>query len=1208
MNKAEPAEKKMDKIPEENAKAAESGSENNSQDEHSFHSEKSDQGNQGENIDKETLDLLENYVEEQDEEEEEEKSYSQKEKPVKPHDNDNNEEESRELAPREMFMKFNGKEAPHKKAKRLKPSQPIVFRKPAQVIETNKIIKQAPSTEPIRTDTQPKSEIIAPETPKSQTNKEQKAVSMIENSLGLTSSSAEQGGNVSIDQINKQDEISEPLFELKKEHSEPVLTDNLLKEEAASNLDSKSLTDLPSETEDIFKKSTIRVLSKFDQESSAVSSTGLTLEKVVAKNAGKGRDRGKSIEPFDVPKDTPTPDSIKTSDPNLRVKNITRIPVPEDPLDKFDTQDQGGVEMSVNTNVADSLVVTQNPLFSSYKLKITDITICKTLSQTLCDSITTKKTHEPTVIKFAPPDYIFVGTNLSTILVYDNNEHLKQTIKYNEGPKQAVTAIDYSLEDPELHVLIVGFSGGYIAIYDLKNFNCLKTITDVQTSKISCLKIYQGNTPLKFLSCDESGEIFSFTVQKVLWLYKETHNLILKESDTFTFDVEVIPKDIRILNAHTLQDQEYLKNIWFLSKIDNIMVMNVNKDNDHRDSHLIEWSFERPPNVGPECLPSISIGKGGLIDNKKKSYLLIGWGQFLNLINFSFNGLKISFTFEGYFELEGNILASAWIADDTAVAMDDKNMVYFINIEEFIGLKTLENNNSEGNSEDPSKPKFDSKSFMYKFALEKGLKTSVTYVNNKKIHWKPFKNAVSVSAGQHQMLMACEDKVSKVKIVSALEYLDLLLNDNEWLKFLTIGLQIYHHNLKEFHGVPLDIDRRKKLFIPYFQEKITKYVDDNVKAGARSERYYREVILSLIDFLVELDDLNLLFGHCYKKICEASLQKLFIELLEPFIALNKIKYVPDDLLKTIITHYCLNGKSHLMQKLISNLDLSKQDCFILIHLCLEHNLYTALINVCANTEEDFLTPFIKQLNDYRSAKHSKNEEEAQKYGYRCLWYLRLCMEKRIVSDNDEESFEKWKKIMNQLMVMVFEPENLRILYETDGDLTTCFVMLFFIGDLAALVEESYGSMKFGNTKQGDSAGDNVHFQIYATVKQVLNNWPGPEKKTLYVQYFGFFVGILAHLMRYSFLDRDLCVYFADLYISQPTLLSEKLLLLWEKIRLRKEGKTNQEIKNYFKEKIDYDFIFEQRVGVILDLLKYCQFTLTKDQISELIKKSQASHL
>ena len=1176
--------------------------------------------------DADTLGLLENYedIEEDGDEEEEEEERIPKRSVKEDQPGLENMEydedtarEAGELIFSNIFIKFDQTKPLHKKAIRSYPTK-----SPAASIrlfnERREVLTNSPSKSQTQEEYTPVKDLptISIEHSHSQSEKKSEISGDDQASSEAISQRAEHHGSFVSQGGQLQDPSENPNFERsasadagsfkRGSNSSSFKVEPFEKDELA----------VPEESEEIERKNTIRVLSKFDAEKTQ-SSSNLTLEKMIARNAKGGRER-KNTSDFNQNQpqhDASHPHSQLTDafvHSHKLHRDSSKFCVPEDSLDIFDAEDQHGPETDSQINEDECLVVTQNPLISSYKIKMTDVSMCPNLTNSFYDT-TTKKNYEPTIIKFATPDLVFVGTTLSTVLIYDHMENLKHTVKYNEGPKQAVTTIEVTMEDPDFSCMIVGYTGGHIAIFEAKTYTLIKAITDVHTSKITSIKIYHGLNTVKFVCADESGEVFYYQLQKLWRFYKEEHHLVVKDMDSFTFDIEAFPKEIKVINSKTLQEQEYLGGVWFFSKLDKIVYVNVNmKPENSTSNYVTETLLEKPKDVPSELLPTLSFGKGTILNGKPTSYILITWGRLLHLFTFSYEGAhKLSFANIAHYELKSNIQVSTWMTDDTVVVLDVNNGVYFISLDEFIPgkyadkLLALEESKSEGTDSTTAPSE---KSYMYQFNIEKGLKLNLTFTNNKKFSYKPCKGSITSSTLHHQILMMCEDKILRLKIVSALEYLDILLRDKEWLKFLTIGLQIYHLNIKDFHSIPLHPETRKRLFLPFFQDRVSKYLYETLTTPGKNKNYYKEFTLSLLDFCLDLDDTDFLFVYCYRRFQEHGFLNLLLELLEPFIQLNRIKSVPSEQLRTIVSFYCHQGKSKLMQKLLSNLDLERQDTFSLINLCLEENLYSALINICANTEENYITPFVKMINDYRIAKLKRGNEDPPQDGYRCLWYLRMCLEKKIFPNYTTKDAEKWKRMVAQMMVMIFAPENLQILYEIDAGLTTCYVMLFFEGELGMIAQENYGNLLLGNIKPGSTASDNVHFQIYNAVKQVLSTWPGPERNALYMQYFGFFLGTLAHLLRYPFLDRQICVEFADSYIDQPTLLNERLLLLWEKVRLRTEGLSPEEIQEYFTERISYDFLAEKRIGIILGLLRYSQFTLTKNQTESLIKKAQASNL
>jgi len=540
--------------------------------------------------------------------------------------------------------------------------------------------------------------------------------------------------------------------------------------------------------------------------------------------------------------------------------------------------------------------------------------------------------------------------------------------------------------------------------------------------------------------------------------------------------------------------------------------------------------------------------------------------------------------------------------------MDQDDVLYFIQSEDF----TEGEYRHEGGSEIPDSPERrimveDQK--IYTYLLADKLKAKLSFIDNKK-NQKPFwGSAVASSYKTHEILILGEKGVYKVRPMNALEYLEKLCLDNEWLKFLTVGLQVYQLNVKEFR-VPTDKRKRREVLLPFFREKVTAYLENQFKKEGESPQFYKEFMLSLIDFFTEVEDTEFLFIICQRKMTEFGLQEVFLEALEPFLISDRIKYIPDNQLKSVIIFYCSQGKRQLMQKLLLGLDLEKQDCFILLHLCLEYNFYKALVDICTKVDDNYITPFVKLTSDYQFAKANGKEEDARNYGYRCLWYLKLCINKKLVSKSDtaEKQHERWKNIMFQLMVMIFEPKNLQMFFEVDGELSICLILLFFVGDLAELVEEKYGDFFIGQVQTHDANIDDIHYQVYQALKNALKVWASEGDRSKYLQNFGFFHGKIAQLLRYAFLDRVLCVDFVKRFINEPSLITDSILVSWEKSRLEYEGKSLSKIQEYFSSKVTSQFIHTQRTSIILDLLKYCQFTLSETEINNLVDKARDSNL
>jgi len=387
--------------------------------------------------DQETLDLLENYEEEEDEETKQEK---EKEKEKERIENlkeglnaiefeEDKERKSGPLIFNNIFVKFDPKRIVHKKATKAATSKPpcMIVKQKIEKIENKANLNQTRDTSPT------KSREESPSRKRTLSSQGNKDLNLEGDSFSKKSEHASSGleeeypkedsetkrddsksasisaGGSFINQIqdsetnatqtNQQDKEETKSMDdeilLKKDISIPSLkvlepVESSYKEEQQSPI-SKAIEETEGETE---RKHTIRVLSKFDTELSG-NNANLTLDKMLARNANKVRKSS-----MDPKKDEYTQISRSMGDIQANEnKDLNKIPVPEDSLDFIDTQDKITHEVDSNISVTDCLVVTQNPLISSYKVKITDVVPCPNLTKCLYDTETSKKTYEPTLVK-----------------------------------------------------------------------------------------------------------------------------------------------------------------------------------------------------------------------------------------------------------------------------------------------------------------------------------------------------------------------------------------------------------------------------------------------------------------------------------------------------------------------------------------------------------------------------------------------------------------------------------------------------------------------------------------------------------------------------------------------------------------------------------------------------------------------------------------
>lgn len=225
--------------------------------------------------------------------------------------------------------------------------------------------------------------------------------------------------------------------------------------------------------------------------------------------------------------------------------------------------------------------------------------------------------------------------------------------------------MDYSYEIENNPILVVGLSGGHVVIYELNSFNALKSITNVQTSKITDIKILSSD-PLAFVSADSYGEFYFLTLEKKFFRYEKTSIMLKKFNNNFAIGLATLKHDMRVLNSKSLEEEDFLRRIIAIATLDNVIIASVSQSGDFE----IKWSYSKPDTITDDSLPAISWGNGIIVNNQKKTYLAIGWGTYIYLLEFKCDYYKVACTMAAYLNFKLKIEYVGFIAESMIMVLD----------------------------------------------------------------------------------------------------------------------------------------------------------------------------------------------------------------------------------------------------------------------------------------------------------------------------------------------------------------------------------------------------------------------------------------------------------------------------------------------------------------------------------------------------------
>ena len=126
-----------------------------------------------------------------------------------------------------------------------------------------------------------------------------------------------------------------------------------------------------------------------------------------------------------------------------------------------------------------------------------------------------------------------------------------------------------------------------------------------------------------------------------------------------------------------------------------------------------------------------------------------------------------------------------------------------------------------------------------------------------------------------------------------------------------------------------------------------------------------------IDYSLKVNNLDLLFGEdsVFRRFEKQGMHPLFLTLLEPFILSDRLQFLPQNVLSSLVQDYIQKNQQNTLENVLLHLDISKFPFKELTELCATQSLTRALLYAYTSVKGDYITPFeeiLKNLTLYSS--------------------------------------------------------------------------------------------------------------------------------------------------------------------------------------------------------------------------------------------------
>ena len=691
--------------------------------------------------------------------------------------------------------------------------------------------------------------------------------------------------------------------------------------------------------------------------------------------------------------------------------------------------------------------------------------------------------------------FIAVGTQRGVVLVFDLFEELRQELGLRQGQSasEACTLDQYgSVSSIDIasngETLVAGYTNGTVILWDIIKGSMVKSVTEIHPSPITVVRFISEKN-LSIVSVDAGGLVNKLTfVKTMLWsnynveneclldgtagqilamdvlspmsslkttpmcitedkrkqpYHSSIHKLVLiaLSSERSSFAIAVEPS-ISVLHRWSRPSPEQMDVSSFLS--------DVNSDQTRQSQQS-----SAPPAVFLPCLSwGWALVSGG--ENSVTPILARAWGRCVQLLRANFPPtedaddvkgddamLWPAFGVHDEFEATAPVVALEWLGDRSLVFLSMTNELIIVDTVMMTLNERLD---------------FSGMKLVYaEFALSRSAVADES--SNNHCVSTTFQN--SIRSSEDRLLVLCQKEVKTLSILGIQQRVTALEELGEWLEALALALDHYEFTIKSQEDRKRNPDGSKDIFShPAFVSRIrltedeewigdlllrylTLAVDNapestfDVKRPNRidlTQSHYQMLAGVCIEFCVVTRRLDLLFNEIYQCFRNTGYTGVFLDVLEPYVLNDKLKYIAPDVMSEFIGHYKAVGDISTVERCLLHMDVTIMDFDSILSLLRKNFMFSALIHVYTQGLDDYLSPLeilfdacidaadLAIVETRQNPKGLIQQSSFQRYGYKILLYLQHCLTKK--------SFPTGRDITPEDRIVTLRAELLRLLLRT----------------------------------------------------------------------------------------------------------------------------------------------------------------------------------
>ncbi|KTW30730.1 hypothetical protein T552_00442 [Pneumocystis carinii B80] len=581
-------------------------------------------------------------------------------------------------------------------------------------------------------------------------------------------------------------------------------------------------------------------------------------------------------------------------------------------------------------------------------------------------------------------DIIAIGTSEGLILIFDYRQILRHIIGIGTKAMDSGSTTCISISDDCMFVCS-GHSKGYIFVWDLRvptnpvvtispivsdNFQDIHSNGHLNNSKICHIAFV--NSYYSIVSSDIYGMTFYHILNRTiisnsLLSIRLSGHYLTTSSSSKESDIILALTSLSMKNSKKLSDSINLIAILTSHKLSIISTTPVVKTQfkmrKPKSLEISEYLLGTLSWFSSEKFKKNDIENTDI--NKNKIRLLCSRENYLFVLEITQKAserrnskdiLPLSFKTISEWKEREPVLATQWFNMTVLVILLKSQKIIIINVETMESFFSCNISSKSVLIMDPFSDEL-IQDIMANKSSEGNVMISTVFCQSFFIFKKKF-------------FLLCKDGVF-VGILPNWEHkLSLVIGSKDFIKAISLMNLYYKGNCdKIILGLPLNDDSRHNLL----QEKLLKTIDTsleiildenscNSKNDIISNRQIKKRLASLcIEACINMKMTDFLFNDIYGRFKKTKNCEIFLESLETFILISKLKIIHPTVMKDIMASLLREKLYSRLKEIIFKVDFISLDIEETLKICHKEELYDILIYIWTQAFNDFITPIIHFL-------------------------------------------------------------------------------------------------------------------------------------------------------------------------------------------------------------------------------------------------------